>query len=441
MKIQGQLVLAMLTAASVGGAWFLMRSPATAGESTIVIGSAAPDLPDRVLPELAERADEAQRIEITQEGSTITVGRVEGDRWGLVDRGGYPVRNDLLRPLLVGLAGLEPVAKKTEQPENHRRLALWTPDPNGDVIRPEPPGPRDDPREPPRQPDQPTRVRVLGAENTLLADVIVGKASRRGGNRAVFVRRFDEPQTWLATGSVDAPTEISRWIDRDIVNVERDDVARVEITRPNGERYVVVPQIADAPIGAGPGGRPPAPTFVVEPMPAGKKMASPWMGNSVGGGLGYLGIMDVRPASEPVTGETGAAVYTMNNGLKVTLTITKELYVAAEPTDDVTLVEEDAVEERVWVTIEAEGEGAEAINAKANGWLFRTSSAALENFQRPLDEMLADVEPGSAGASTTTPAPPAARRNTGPALPVDIGGFGGGGGSGGGNATPPPSNP
>ncbi|MFW5653155.1 MAG: DUF4340 domain-containing protein, partial [Planctomycetota bacterium] len=355
-----------------------------------------------------------QRIEIVREGEYIAVARTDDENWGLADRSLFPIRQDVLRPLVVSVAGLQPIEVKTSKPEYHERLALWNPDPAGDPIEPPPPDPRADPRQPPPQePAQPTRIRVFGENDALLADVILGETALRNGSRATFVRKADEDQTWLASGLVSASTEISHWIERDLFRVERNDVLEMTVRRPDGERYTLVRQ--DPPTDPRLAGRPGAnrPSWVLERLPRGREMGDQFTAESVVGALAFASVIDVQPASEPVPldVEPGSATVVTEDGLELTVTVWHRD--AFDPADADSAAPPDpaqteAIPAAAWVEVKASGEGAEEISTKVEGWRFEVSPSAGRNLLRPLEDLLAEQEEGAEDAADRRPgAPPA----------------------------------
>ncbi|MGI9501275.1 MAG: hypothetical protein ACR2P3_14665, partial [Geminicoccaceae bacterium] len=54
-----------------------------------------------------------------------------------------------------------------------------------------------------------------------------------------YIRRPGEDQSWLASGGFDLEPEVESWLDQIVVEIDREEVAKVEITLADGESYSV----------------------------------------------------------------------------------------------------------------------------------------------------------------------------------------------------------
>ena len=126
---------------------------------------------------------EDRQIEIKQGDKTLALAR-DKDGWPLSDRGGYPVKADAVRALLVKLADAELVEPKTRNQERYALLEL----------------------EDPKGKDAKSRlVRLLDDKGAVLAEAIVGKKrSAVGGSKGgTYVRKPGDEQTWLSNADLD----------------------------------------------------------------------------------------------------------------------------------------------------------------------------------------------------------------------------------------------
>ena len=178
-------------------------------------GSPAPQPPaeTRLFPALATRANDVADIRVVQGGETATLVRF-GDRWVLAEKGGFPVHLDRIRDVVAGLAALSLSEPRTDQPDRHARL---------DLDDPEQPGARG------------RLLEVRTAQGEPLARLVVGRAAAAPvspGRPAVYVRRVDDNQAWLADGPLDLPRTPVDWLDRRLADFGPDHVRALAWTAP-----------------------------------------------------------------------------------------------------------------------------------------------------------------------------------------------------------------
>ena len=233
---------------------------------------AAPDEdPGPLLGDLKERINDVAALEIQSRADTLTLRR-ENEDWVLVERGSYPVEFTKVKEAVVGVANLEIEEPKTSRPENHAKLGVQAPEEEDATSK---------------------RIVLRDAGGTELARVILGEGKFRQGSQAIYARRDGEDQVYLCAGNVRIDTNPTSWIERDLLRLESDRVQDVRIVHQDGEEILI--------------GRDPEnhTQFVVENLPADREPKFPGVANSLGTALTYLGLEDVRPASE-VDFEAGA---------------------------------------------------------------------------------------------------------------------------------------
>jgi hypothetical protein len=171
-------------------------------------------------PALRENPDAVARITLTAPAGTITLVRETGDRWAALERYGYPVDRKRVRDLVVALADMRLIERKTAQPERYARLQVEAPD--ADEA-------------------QSQLVRLETADGKVLAEAIIGKQRYRlTGTEpsGTYLRRPDEAQSWLASGGVQIEPELAKWLDGEIVQLDPAAIRRIEIARAGEPRYV-----------------------------------------------------------------------------------------------------------------------------------------------------------------------------------------------------------
>ena len=171
-------------------------------------------------PALRENPDAVAKVALTTPEGTITLVRETGDRWSALERYGYPVDRRRVRDLVVALADMRLIERKTAQPERYERLQVEPPDAENAHSR---------------------VVRLEAADGTVLAEAIVGKQRHRlTGTEpsGTYLRRPDEAQSWLASGGVQFDQAVARWLEAEIVDLDAEAIRRIEIERAGEPGYV-----------------------------------------------------------------------------------------------------------------------------------------------------------------------------------------------------------
>jgi Domain of unknown function (DUF4340) len=207
VKPRTTLILVVIGALVLAGGWYVqaMRQP-----------DQQPTTERLVFPDLASHLQNASRIEIVHQGKTTTIIR-SGERWGLEDRGGYPVQSDKIREMLTGFTELRLVEPRTADPSQLARLGVEDPnDPHGSS----------------------SLVRVLDASGRPIVELITGHRRVRPQGQvpeSVYVRRPGENQAWLAEGRLPVDADPQLWLNRDVMNIDHSRIASVTVTR-GGEK-------------------------------------------------------------------------------------------------------------------------------------------------------------------------------------------------------------
>lgn len=160
------------------------------------------------LPGLKEQLGAVQRVRV-QSGSTVSTLVREGDRWGVAERGAYAVDTGRLGELLEELAAARVLEPKTSKPELFERLGL------SDIEKPD---------------SKAILVELWGAAEKPLVRVLVGNAAE--GRTGRYVRLADAQETWLVDRSPQAFAEPADWVDRRMLGLPFEQVARVTRTLP-----------------------------------------------------------------------------------------------------------------------------------------------------------------------------------------------------------------
>ncbi len=348
MKAKHLLLLLILAGLAGFGAWRL-STPATNGNPRNA--DAADDAPGgRLVPALAERGDDAARIEIASGDASVVLTR-DGDAWRVESKGGYPADADKVRKLVTSLSELRTVEPKTARPERYALLALQWPDEeeHDDGFAP-----------------RPTLVRIDGPDSGTIAAVVLGKPTYDGGTTRQYARPLDGQRSWLVSAKIDAPADPMRWLNARFIELPRDSVRRVTITQPDGETVTLSRPDKDS-------------DFNPENIPENMSLISEGLANQTGYALSFINFTDVGKAGDEDDARAVTTEYETFDGMTITLHTVPD------------------GEGGGWVTASASGEGADDLNARFSGWRFRLPAPTITNLTKRPPDLLEEIAPGPQG--------------------------------------------
>ena len=297
----------------------------------------------RVLPQLAAALPNLAWIRLTH-GKTTTDFNQIGGRWVVVEKGNYPAAQAQVRKLLLALSDLTLVEPKTERADRYARLGL------------------DDPSH-----GKSTQITLQDRSGQTVAELLIGKTRfdwLGGGNDGVYVRKPGDKRSWLASGSLDLPADVSGWLNRKILDIPATQIEQVALTAADGTALVLK---RDKPGG----------DFAVADPPANAKFKDQTALAEPATALSGLDLQDVSPragAPVPASGVT-KGVFTTTDGLTVTL----QLF---------------AHDKGDWIAVAAEGHGKAAATAKAidkrlAAWSFAIPTDRAQLLRTRLADLLA----------------------------------------------------
>jgi uncharacterized protein DUF4340 len=326
---------------------------------------------EKLVPTLADTIRQVTGLEIRQGEETVALERAQNGTWSLKSRGGYPVDVAKVRALLVGLGQAELVEPKTSKPDRYAALELEDPEQKGAKSR---------------------LLRLMGADGKAISEVVLGKRRMAGHGTGqtggTYVRKPDNPQTWLASVELDVPLAAKDWVKTSVLALDAAKIDRVSVEIP-GEQPLKIERPAPpaapkeakadanakaeaaktdavktdakgakAPEWAHPPFELAKPAFVGFPTD-GKKLKDASAAETLARAVASVDLEDVRKLAAPPAGE-GASVVKVESadGLAATLRLRKE-------------------GDAHWLTITVTGrEGdakktAEEIAARTQGWEFK----------------------------------------------------------------------
>lgn len=165
---------------------------------------------------LLDQLNDVTRIELQAAKTKTTLVR-GAEQWTVANRDNFPADAKAIKRLLLQLADLQIVEAKTGLPENYGRIGVAAPGAGSDSLL----------------------IELHGAKNNKLLAVILGKVRDGGQKKQRYVRRADEPQSWLVNGTIDGTADPITWLDARIADIDTARVRHLEITPQEGPAVVI----------------------------------------------------------------------------------------------------------------------------------------------------------------------------------------------------------
>lgn len=274
------LSLLLITVAVLGIGLILSQRQQPADEAQAQTGP--------LVPGLASALNEVSSVRISKAKDELVAELKRTDAgWVVANRHDYPADIGKVREYLIKLSEAKLREAKTSKPENHQRLGVE------DLAN-----------------DGATGLGVeLGGLKEAVR-LVVGIASG-GGSPGTFVRRADDPQSWLVSGDVIPDKEGSNWLDKQVLDLPSAEVYMVAVTAP--DKSVLKLDKAD----------PAAFNYSVQGVPKGRALSSESAANATAGALASVTLEDVRPTAEatPDAASTWSATFTGYDGLVIDTTL------------------------------------------------------------------------------------------------------------------------
>lgn len=321
----------------------------------------------RLFPALGGKINDVARVVIARKTDTVTLLK-NGNNWGVAEKYNYPANFEKVRKLLVDLTELRPLEQKTSTPALFADLQLE------DLSAPD---------------AKSVLVTLKAADGKDLLATYVGKErfARGGtGNDGVYIRKADENQTWLAKGTLGVEQGPVNWLDRDLVDVAHERVAKVVITQPDGTSLSVSrDKVTDQ-------------HFTLADIPKGKKPKSEYDVDQLASPLDTLQLDDVLPANDvpaPANGKLGTAEITTFDGLVVHVDLLPKdkdtwlRFTASYAAPATAPSDADATAGKLKKPDDVQKEVA-ALNAKTKGWLYKVPDWKADNLRKKTADLVED---------------------------------------------------
>jgi len=309
-----------------------------------------------VFEDLRENPDAAAKVEVKSRFGAFSLLR-EDDGWVTPDRADYPVQESDVRRLIISLADMRFVERKTANPERFYRLEVQDID---------------------QELADSAYVKVSNVDGKVLSELIVGRPSARffaGNSSGTYIRFPDTDETWLVSSVTNVQTRLVPWLDREIVKIPADTVARIVVGEGEGTYVLSRPDLDTA--------------FTVEGAPEGRT-ADPEKVRTVSRALANVELEDVkqRSAFALPDGAQLAEVVTFD-GLSIRLRLVKEDR-KNWGTFEAAFVGDAADESEAATAARA---AAEAINARVADWVYWVPGSVFDNLTQPVEAVLTPSKP------------------------------------------------
>ncbi len=360
-------ILVVLGVVAIAGGWYF-------GIDTLPTDQRSADAGKLMFPDLAPRLQQAATVEVEHQGKTVVIEKheVAGQvRWGLADRGGYPVQETKLRSMLTALTELRLVEQRTADPTQFAALGVEDPnakDSNSNLLRV-----------------------VDGSGKAIVALIVGHRRVRTGANvpEEVYVRRPNENQSWLAEGSLEVDADPQLWLDRDIMNIDHSRIAKVVVT--HGNETLEFARAKDK---------------LALDVPADHPKLDDYKLEDVSRALELLTFEDVHPGATKPADPIGTAVFSTSDGLTVTASVYRAPLDPTAKADAVAKPEADRdvlAQFSVTGTDKAKAE-ADRLQARLAGWTYELGGWKQTSLVPSLADLKAPAPEKPAGAAAEAPA-------------------------------------
>ena len=337
-----------------------------------------------LFPELMSVVNDVNEVVIETNEQTITLVRDE-NLWRVKEKANYRANLEKVKQAIVGLADLRIHEPKTKNPELYERLGLQDSHQEGSPSK---------------------TVTIKTTDNPEYAKLVVGNQKPAKGNSRmsdIYVRKPDDPQTWLVVGNLPLETIQDEWLDKEVTALTTKRVRQVTVSHPKGKTLHLAKS------------KPEDLDFQLDSIPLGFKISSQFNVNNVVGSLVQLSLEDVKPLAEvDFVGNPGvSAVLETFDGLRLHVHTTKQeekilakvsaefdanLIQSSEPeqkSDDSQLAKgaeevngdlvtgaEPPKEEELLSNPEEVQKEVESLNQRVKDWAYVLPSFRVENFSK-----------------------------------------------------------
>ncbi|MEZ5962963.1 MAG: peptidylprolyl isomerase [Planctomycetota bacterium] len=311
-------------------------------------------------------------VHIKSKGEEIKLDR-NGDQFVVTSKLSYPASNKELNSLLRDLAKIQLAAEVSDSKDAHKGLGVAEDSDDAKVVR------------------------FFDRENKEIVGLVVGKAAE--GTSGYNVRLANDDKVYRTDSYVYVRDKSLDYVDKEIVNNERNQIEKVEVKPAQGQPYVIA--------------SPKEGEVKLEGIPDGKR-AKNTLYESVFSASSYMNFEDLAPAAEKQDLEfTGSQVVTRRDGAKFTFDVAKKddkfwlrahaEYVGpdrnvigrevakAKNAKDEDKNAEDLKKKEAFLQAE---DAVKDFNQRHQSWVYQVGNWKAENLAKPFDDLIEDVPAG-----------------------------------------------
>jgi hypothetical protein len=305
-----------------------------------------------VFPSLRSNPDAVAKLEVKSRFGSFLLVRADGD-WSTPDRFDYPIDENDVRRLIVSLSDMRYIERKTSRPERFARLEVE----DIEGIN-----------------SESAYVRIADENDSVLAEAIIGRPSARfidGSSTGTYIREPGTNNVWLVSGIANVQTRLIPWLERTIVSVPVNTVARIELASSEGTVMLSREN-------------PDSDDFVLADAPEDRALNNRKV-ETISRSLANVDLEDVKPRGElALPDDANTATVTTFDGVAVTVRLAKIdnkawSTFAATYTGDPSDQSDAATAARAAVA---------EINQRVGDWAYWLPSAAFDNLTATLEDVL-----------------------------------------------------
>jgi hypothetical protein len=315
-----------------------------------------------VFPELINSLDDISTLILEDKDKKFTLALEEGN-WVLKERNNFPVDNKKLGDLLVSLSRIQKVEPKTSLKTRYSRLDLESLTLNKE--------------------SRIKKVILLDKNDNKIINLSIGKrkftlGSNEGGTYVLFP---DDPQVWLVTGELNPGVRVRDWVDRKLVNIKDEQLERVTLVHPDGEK-IVVERISNS-----------DEHLSIKNIPNGKEPIRDSITNEIGRMLSNLMFDDVVEASsiEFLIDKTIKAEFETFSGFKINISLFEDgennwIKISGIHNKNKILSKDKGDEITNWAGIIDE------LNNKSKDWVYQFPGYEVAGLKQRMKDLVSDKE-------------------------------------------------
>ena len=320
--------------------------------------------PERLVPALRENLQNVTLIQIETKTASFNVTRTAEGRWIVPDKANYPADSATVLKTILGLAEFDLIERRTARADWHEKLGLSLPKSGGAG----------------------TLVSMKNAKGEMLASVIVGNTAEgaaAAGETARYVRRANEPQTYVGRGNFDPPTEQARWLDKRFFEFARDRIKTGSVKPFKGKPYSVTRA------------KPQDENFtVVERLPAGRMLRTENEANAIGNALLGLTFDDVKPLASVNFANAARADFVTFDGLSLSFSLIeqdRDFWMSVTAAADTSPAQPAPAPAGAAALKPDVAKEAQEINRIVSGWAYKVPRYKGVLLSTPLEDLLKPV--------------------------------------------------